>query len=72
MYNKETIKEFKSKLIILTYKTTGKYKNKVSGIITATTSKNVVFQINNDTKAPEIILKYDKIEHIELFNKVKM
>lgn len=61
MYSPTTIKIHKGKMIILTYITKIKSQNELSGIITATTRKHILFLVNNNKTADELMLPYDKI-----------
>jgi len=64
-FNSNSIKKSKGKMIMLKYITHG-FSHELSGVITATTKKHVIFLINNDRNADEITLVYDNIIDITI------
>jgi hypothetical protein len=68
-FNSNSIKKFKSKMVMLKY-TTHKVSHELSGVITAATKKHVLFLVNNDRTADEITLIYDNILDITLPEKI--
>ena len=63
-YNKQTIKQFKSKTIELTYKPKkSTSNNKLTGDITANTSDHILFRVNKNK--PELALNYSQIIDIK-------
>jgi hypothetical protein len=64
MYNPTTIKKYKGQMIMLTYQS-HKYNHELSGVITATTKKHVLFLVNNDKNSDELSLKYESIVGIK-------
>ena len=69
-YNKNNIKKYKGKVVSINYsfsKDKITYKNNLSGVITAITTKHILFIVNNDDL--EIILNYSQLIDVIILKK---
>jgi len=69
-YNKNNIKKYKGKVVSINYSFSKDkiiYKNNLSGVITAITTKHILFIVNNDN--PEIILNYSQLIDVIILKK---
>jgi hypothetical protein len=64
MYTPKNIKKFKGQMICIRYNT-HKTFHELTGVITATTKKHVLFLVNNEKNGDEITLHYEDISEIK-------